>query len=76
MLAMFRCDELMEAAYRSFTTTLEPLREQLSKPEAPFVAYFGASVTKAYNEAIGNELRILLRCFNYCGPYARSFRSV
>lgn len=52
MLAMFRCDELMETSYRSFTAALEPIRQRLGKPEGSFVSAFGDIVTKAQTEAI------------------------
>lgn len=52
MLAMFRCDELMETAYRSFNTAVEPVRQQLSNPEGSFVPAFGELVRQAEEEAL------------------------
>ena len=49
---MFRCDELMETAYRSFNTAVEPVRQQLSNPEGSFVPAFGELVRQAEEEAL------------------------
>lgn len=49
---MFRCDELMETAYRFFNTAVEPVRQQLSNPEGSFVPAFGELVRQAEEEAL------------------------
>jgi len=51
MLAMFRCDELMETAYRFFVGALEDVRQQLDHPDGSFFPEFGKQAHRAYIEA-------------------------
>jgi hypothetical protein len=52
MLAMFRCDELMETAYRSFAVAMEPVRQQLGSSEGSFVPAFGQHLHQAHSDAL------------------------
>lgn len=55
MLAMFRCDELMETAYRFFVGALEDVRQQLDHPDGSFFPEFGKQAHRAYIEAFSKH---------------------
>eukprot|EP01114_Cavostelium_apophysatum_P008070 TRINITY_DN2033_c1_g1_i3.p1 TRINITY_DN2033_c1_g1~~TRINITY_DN2033_c1_g1_i3.p1 ORF type:complete len:609 (-),score=169.39 TRINITY_DN2033_c1_g1_i3:117-1943(-) len=50
MLAMFRCDEILNEAYKNFSTALSPAKKAVERGEQ--VPSFGNVVTELYNKAL------------------------
>jgi hypothetical protein len=52
MLAMFRCDEILENILKTFNATITPLRSSLEKGQ---IEDFGRKITEIYNSSLGNH---------------------
>jgi hypothetical protein len=50
MLAMFRCDEILETILRNFNSSVAPFKSLLEKEP---VENFGKKVTEIYTTALG-----------------------